>query len=69
MAESVSRPNHAETLVVGAGLVGSSIAHALATTEASSVTVVDQGPLPRTGGTSSFAPSGVFQVSPGRSQS
>ncbi|MFB6359980.1 MAG: FAD-dependent oxidoreductase [Halobacteriales archaeon] len=69
MADSVSLPDQAETLVVGAGLVGSSIAQALATTESSAVTVVDQGPLPRTGGTSSFAPSGVFQVAPGRTQS
>ncbi len=69
MADSASLPEQAETLVVGAGLVGASIAHELATTEASAVTVVDQGPLPRTGGTSSFAPSGVFQVAPGRTRS
>jgi len=69
MAETARLPERTDTIVVGAGLVGASIAYELAEHGATDITVVDQGPLPRTGGTSSYAPSGVFQVAPGRTQS
>lgn len=69
MAGGSQLPDRTGTLVVGAGLVGCSVAHALTDLGRSAVTVIDQGPLPNAGGTSSFAPSGLFQVAPARTRS
>ncbi|WP_216206495.1 GcvT family protein [Amycolatopsis aidingensis] len=52
------------TLVIGAGIVGCSTAYHLAQLGMTDVTVVEQGPLFATGGSSSHAPGLVFQTSP-----
>ncbi len=52
----------AQVLVIGAGIVGASAAYHLASRGCSDVLVVDQGPLPATGGSSSHAPGLVFQT-------
>lgn len=52
----------AQVLVIGAGIVGTSLAYHLALRGCTDVLVVDQGPLPATGGSSSHAPGLVFQT-------
>ncbi|EQD85210.1 glycine cleavage system aminomethyltransferase T [Saccharopolyspora erythraea NRRL 2338] len=52
----------AQILVVGAGIVGCSAAYHLSLLGATDVLVVEQGPLPATGGSSSHAPGLVFQT-------
>ena len=52
----------AQTLVIGAGIVGASTAYHLSELGVTDVLVVDQGPLPATGGSSSHAPGLVFQT-------
>lgn len=69
MAGATELPDQTGTLIVGAGIVGCSTAYHLTDRDHTDVTVVDQGPLPHTGGTSSFAPSGVFQTAPDRTRS
>jgi glycine cleavage system aminomethyltransferase T/glycine/D-amino acid oxidase-like deaminating enzyme len=61
-------PSQAETVIVGAGAVGCSIAYHLTELGAEDVTVVDQGPLPITGGSSTHAPGIMFQTSPSKIQ-
>ena len=61
-------PSSAETVVVGAGAVGCSVAYHLTELGAEDVVVVDQGPLPVTGGSSVHAPGIVFQTSPSKIQ-
>lgn len=53
-------------VVIGAGVVGAALADELILRGCTDVTVVDQGPLPVTGGSSSHAPGFVFQVNPSR---
>jgi len=62
-------PSRAGTVVVGAGAVGCSVAYHLTELGAEDVVVVDQGPLPVTGGSSVHAPGIVFQTSPSKVQS
>jgi glycine cleavage system aminomethyltransferase T/glycine/D-amino acid oxidase-like deaminating enzyme len=69
MSNESDLPARAETLVVGAGFVGCSTAYHLAELGYDDVVVVDRGPLPRTGGTSSYAPGGVFQTAPDETSS
>ena len=57
-----SLPNEAGTVVVGAGIVGCSTAYHLAELGREDVVVVDQGPLPTTGGSSTHAPGIMFQT-------
>ncbi|GAA2346664.1 FAD-dependent oxidoreductase [Saccharopolyspora halophila] len=52
------------TLLIGAGIVGCSTAYHLARLGITDVLVIDQGPLPATGGSSSHAPGLVFQTNP-----
>jgi len=59
-------PTTAETVVVGAGAVGCSVAYHLSELGAEDVVVVDQGPLPVTGGSSTHAPGIMFQTSPSK---
>jgi glycine cleavage system aminomethyltransferase T/glycine/D-amino acid oxidase-like deaminating enzyme len=59
-------PANADTVVVGAGAVGCSVAYHLTELGAEDVTVVDQGPLPVTGGSSVHAPGIMFQTSPSK---
>jgi dimethylglycine oxidase len=49
-------------VIIGAGIVGANLADELSTRGWDRVTVVDQGPLPLTGGSSSHAPGLVFQT-------
>ncbi|HSJ50889.1 MAG TPA: FAD-dependent oxidoreductase, partial [Actinomycetota bacterium] len=58
--------DRAETVIVGAGIVGTSAAFHLAELGATDVLVVDQGPLFETGGSTSHAPGLVFQTNPSR---
>ena len=55
-------------MVVGAGAVGCSVAYHLTELGAEDVVVVDQGPLPVTGGSSVHAPGIMFQTSPSKLQ-
>jgi glycine cleavage system aminomethyltransferase T/glycine/D-amino acid oxidase-like deaminating enzyme len=50
------------TVIIGAGVVGAALADELSERGWDDVTVVDQGPLPATGGSSSHAPGLVFQT-------
>ena len=56
--------NHAETVIVGAGIVGCSTAYHLTKMGVRDVVVIDQGPLYRTGGSTSHAPGIVFGTNP-----
>ncbi|MGR7026595.1 GcvT family protein [Geodermatophilus sp. URMC 62] len=49
-------------VIIGAGIVGANLADELTARGWDRVTVVDQGPLPLTGGSSSHAPGLVFQT-------
>jgi glycine cleavage system aminomethyltransferase T/glycine/D-amino acid oxidase-like deaminating enzyme len=49
-------------VVIGAGVVGAALADELSARGWDDITVVDQGPLPATGGSSSHAPGLVFQT-------
>ena len=53
-------------VIVGAGIVGASLADELTERGESDVTVVDRGPLFRTGGSTSHAPGLVSRTSPSR---
>ncbi|MEV6394564.1 FAD-dependent oxidoreductase [Streptomyces sp. NPDC051907] len=55
-----------QVVIVGAGVVGAALADELSSRGWDKVTVVDQGPLPVTGGSSSHAPGLVFQVNPSK---
>jgi glycine cleavage system aminomethyltransferase T/glycine/D-amino acid oxidase-like deaminating enzyme len=56
----------ARVVIIGAGIVGTNLADELTARGVTDVTVVDQGPLPLTGGSTSHAPGLVFQVSPSK---
>src|SRR5262249_37701975 len=49
-------------VIIGAGIVGANLADELTARGWDQVTVIDQGPLPLTGGSTSHAPGLVFQV-------
>lgn len=53
-------------VIIGLGVVGAALADELTLRGARSVTVVDQGPLPEPGGSSSHAPGFVFQTNADR---
>ncbi|OIJ67356.1 GcvT family protein [Streptomyces mangrovisoli] len=53
-------------VIIGAGVVGAALADELSARGWTDVTVVDQGDLPATGGSSSHAPGLVFQTNPSR---
>ena len=56
-------------LIIGSGVVGAALADELTQRGVRDVTVVDQGPLYTTGGSSSHAPGFVFQVNPSKAMS
>ncbi len=58
-----SLPAQADTVIVGAGIVGCNVAYQLTELGRDDVVVIDQGPLPTTGGSSSHAPGIMFQTS------
>ncbi|MBO8183897.1 GcvT family protein [Streptomyces spirodelae] len=53
-------------VIIGAGVVGAALADELSARGWTEVTVVDQGPLPATGGSTSHAPGLVFQTNPSK---
>jgi dimethylglycine oxidase len=53
-------------VIIGAGVVGAALADELSSRGWTEVTVVDQGPLPATGGSTSHAPGLVFQTNPSK---
>ncbi|HJX08528.1 MAG TPA: FAD-dependent oxidoreductase [Actinomycetota bacterium] len=59
-------PTRAQTVIVGAGIVGASAAYHLADLGVTDVLVLDQGPLFATGGSTSHAPGLVFQTNGSR---
>lgn len=59
-------PAEAGTVVIGAGIVGCSAAYHLTALGRDDVVVVDSGPLPTTGGSSSHAPGIMFQTEESR---
>ena len=59
-------PTRAQTVIVGAGIVGASAAYHLADLGITDVLVIDQGPLFATGGSTSHAPGLVFQTNGSR---
>lgn len=56
----------ASAVIVGAGIVGCSVAYHLSKLGVTDVVVVEQGPLFETGGSTSHAPGLIFQVNPSR---
>ncbi len=59
-------PTRAQTVIVGAGIVGVSAAYHLADLGVTDVLVIDQGPLFAAGGSTSHAPGLVFQTNGSR---
>src|SRR5450432_3819174 len=58
--------DRAQTVIVGAGIVGASAAYHLAELGVTDVLVIDRGPLFATGGSTSHAPGLVFQTNGSR---
>src|SRR5712691_814421 len=58
--------DRAQTVIVGAGIVGTSAAYHLAELGVTDVLVLDQGPLFATGGSTSHAPGIIFQTNGSR---
>jgi glycine cleavage system T protein len=59
-------PKHARVVIVGAGIVGCSVAYHLTKLGWRDIAVVEQGCLFETGGSTSHAPGLVFQVNPSK---
>jgi glycine cleavage system aminomethyltransferase T/glycine/D-amino acid oxidase-like deaminating enzyme len=59
-------PGRADVVVIGAAVVGCSVADHLTRLGVTNVLVLDQGPLPATGGSTSHAPGLVFQTNPSK---
>lgn len=57
---------HARLVIVGAGIVGCSIAYHLTKLGWRDIVVVDKGPLYETGGSTSHAPGLIFQTNPSK---
>src|ERR1044071_6387279 len=68
-ARRESGPRMPKIVVIGAGIVGTSLADELTARGCADVTVVDRGPLFATGGSTSHAPGLVFQTNPSKSMS
>ncbi|MFG2647393.1 FAD-dependent oxidoreductase [Streptomyces sp. NPDC048436] len=60
------RPSTPRVVVIGAGIVGCSLADELTARGWTDVTVLEQGPLPAPGGSTSHAPGLVFQTGPSK---
>ena len=59
-------PKHARAVIIGAGIVGCSVAYHLTKLGWREIVVVEQGPLFETGGSTSHAPGLVFQINPSK---
>ena len=62
----ITMPQHARAVIIGAGIVGCSIAYHLTKLGWRDIVVVEQGPLFETGGSTSHAPGLVFQINPSK---
>nr|BBI47414.1 oxidoreductase [Aspergillus stellatus] len=67
-SSSPSRPASQNITIIGAGIVGTNLADELLSSgwPASAITVIEQGPLSLSGGSTSHAPGLVFQTSPSK---
>ena len=63
VADPVPIPRSASLVIIGAGIVGASVAYHLVDRGWTDVVVVDAGPIPATGGSTTHAPGGVFATS------
>ncbi|MEV3859618.1 FAD-dependent oxidoreductase [Streptomyces sp. NPDC050095] len=63
---SAPQSDSPNVVVIGAGIVGCSLADELTARGLHDVTVLEQGPLPAPGGSTSHAPGLVFQTNPSR---
>lgn len=61
--------DQARIVIIGAGIAGTSTAYHLAQLGVTDVVVIEQGPLYRTGGSTSHAPGGMFQTNGSRTMS
>ena len=59
-------PQQARVVIIGAGIVGCSVAYHLTKLGWRDIVVVEQGPLFETGGSTSHAPGLVFQLNPSK---
>jgi glycine cleavage system aminomethyltransferase T/glycine/D-amino acid oxidase-like deaminating enzyme len=62
-------PPHSQSqhiIIIGAGIVGANLADELVSRGCTNITVIEQGPLPLPGGSTSHAPGLVFQTSPSK---
>ncbi|MGG2464604.1 GcvT family protein [Streptomyces sp. RGM 3693] len=66
MTGPLRNPADARVVIIGAGIVGCSLADELTARGWRRVTVLDQGPLPAPGGSTSHAPGLVFQTGPSK---
>mgnify|MGYP003583435812 FL=1 len=57
-----ARTERPVVVIIGAGIVGASLADELTARGLTDVTVLDKGPFPRSGGSTTHAPGMVFQV-------
>ena len=64
--ETRSLPRAARAVVIGAGIVGNSVAHHLARLGWSDLVLLDKGPLPNPGGSTGHASNFIFPVDHGR---
>ncbi|HUZ84702.1 MAG TPA: FAD-dependent oxidoreductase, partial [Gaiellales bacterium] len=55
-------PSHARAVVIGAGIVGNSLAHHLAEQGWRDIVLLDKGPLPNPGGSTGHASNFIFPV-------
>src|SRR4051812_49940112 len=62
MTEPRSLPSRARAVVVGAGIVGNSLAYHLAELRWTELVLIDKGPLPNPGGATGHASNFIFPV-------
>ena len=60
--ESRTLPAHQHVVIIGAGIVGNSVAYHLTQLGETSVTLIDKGPLPNPGGSTGHASNFIFPV-------
>jgi glycine cleavage system aminomethyltransferase T/glycine/D-amino acid oxidase-like deaminating enzyme len=61
-SESGQLPARQRTVVIGAGIVGNSVAHHLVKLGETEITLIDKGPLPNPGGSTGHASNFIFPV-------